>query len=104
MAAALKIPAAKHCAEAGRRLEADLVAGLVRDGLGEWTGSAGGDPADHPGARRAGAVGGRMSAPTPPQPDRRAPSDREDDPPPLDAERAVRRWRMVLGRYAEFSL
>ena len=23
-------------AEAGRRLEADLVAGLVRDGLGQW--------------------------------------------------------------------
>ena len=91
-------------AEAGRRLEADLVAGLVRDGLGEWTGSAGGGPADHPGARRAGAVGGRMSAPTPPQPDRRAPSDREGDPPPLDAEKAVRRWRMVLGRYADSAL
>ena len=26
------------------------------------------------------------------------------DPPPLDAERAVRRWRMVLGRYAESAL
>lgn len=89
-------------AEAGRRLEADLVAGLVRDGLGEWTGSAGGDPVDHPGARRAGGVGGRMSA-TPPQPDRRAPSDR-DGAPPLDAEKAVRRWRMVLGRYAESAL
>ena len=91
-------------AEAGRRLEADLVAGLVRDGLGQWTGSAGGGPADHPGARRAGATGGRMSATTPPQPDRRAPSDHEDDPPPLDAEKAVRRWRMVLGRYAESAL
>ena len=91
-------------AEAGRRLEADLVAGLVRDGLGQWTGSAGGGPADHPGARRAGAAGGRMSATTPPQPDRRAPSDREGDPPPLDAEKAVRRWRMVLGRYAESAL
>ena len=91
-------------AEAGRRLEADLVAGLVRDGLGEWTGSAGGGPADRPGARRAGAVGGRMSATTPPQSDRRASSDREGDPPPLDAERAVRRWRMVLGRYAESAL
>ena len=91
-------------AEAGRRLEADLVAGLVRDGLGEWTGSAGGGPADHPGARRAGAAGGRMSATTPPQSDRRASSDREGDPPPLDAERAVRRWRMVLGRYAESAL
>ena len=91
-------------AEAGRRLEADLVAGLVRDGLGEWTGSAGGGPADHPGARRAGAVGGRVGATTTPQPDRRAPSDREGDPPPLDAERAVRRWRMVLGRYAESAL
>ena len=68
-------------AEAGRRLEAD-----------------------HPGARRAGAVGGRMSATTPPQSDRRASSDREGDPPPLDAERAVRRWRMVLGRYAESAL
>ena len=91
-------------AEAGRRLEADLVAGLVRDGLGQWTGSAGGGPADRPGARRAGAVGGRMSATTPPQSDRRASSDREGDPPPLDAERAVRRWRMVLGRYAESAL
>ena len=91
-------------AEAGRRLEADLVAGLVRDGLGQWTGSAGGGPADHPGARRAGAAGGRMSATTPPQPDRRAPSDHEGDPPPLDAEKAVRRWRMVLGRYAESAL
>ena len=90
-------------AEAGRRLEADLVAGLVRDGLGEWTGSAGGGPADHPGARRAGAAGGRMSATTPPQSDRRAPSER-DGAPPLDAEKAVRRWRMVLGRYAESAL
>ena len=38
-----------------------------------------------------------------PQPDRRAPSDREGAPP-LDAEKAVRRWRMVLGRYAESVL
>ena len=91
-------------AEAGRRLEADLVAGLVRDGLGEWTGSAGGGPADRPGARRAGAVGGRVGGTMPPQSDRRASSDREGDPPPLDAERAVRRWRMVLGRYAESAL
>ena len=45
-----------------------------------------------------------MSATTTPQPDRRAPSDHEGDPPPLDAEKAVRRWRMVLGRYAESAL
>ena len=91
-------------AEAGRRLEADLVAGLVRDGLGEWTGSAGGGPADRPGAQRAGAAGGRVGGTMPPQSDRRAPSDHEGDPPPLDAEKAVRRWRMVLGRYAESAL
>ena len=91
-------------AEAGRRLEADLVAGLVRDGLGEWTGSAGGGPADRPGAQRAGAAGGRVGGTMPPQSDRRASSDHEGDPPPLDAEKAVRRWRMVLGRYAESAL
>ena len=37
------------------------------------------------------------------QPDRRASSDR-DGAPPLDAEKTVRRWRMVLGRYAESAL
>ena len=97
-------------AEAGRRLEADLVAGLVRDGLGQWAGSSGDEPGDHSGGRGAGGAGGRPSGtPEPddqatPGPDDRAPSESDGAAPPLDAETAVRRWRMVLGRYAESTL
>ena len=105
-------------AEAGRRLEADLVAGLVRDGLGQWAGSSGDEPGDHPGGRGAGGAGARPSGtpgpddqatPGPddqatPGPDDQAPSESDGAAPPLDAETAVRRWRMVLGRYAESTL
>ena len=97
-------------AEAGRRLEADLVAGLVRDGLGQWAGSSGDEPGDHSGGRGAGGAGGRPSGTpepddrAPSEPDDRAPSEPDGAAPPLDAETAVRRWRMVLGRYAESTL
>ena len=89
-------------AEAGRRLEADLVAGLVRDGLGQWVGPPGDEPGDHPGGRGAGGAGARPSG-TPGLDDQATPGP-DGAAPPLDAETAVRRWRMVLGRYAESTL
>ncbi|MDO5063744.1 MAG: DUF5682 family protein [Actinomyces bowdenii] len=95
-------------ASRGLLLERDLVAGLERDALSQWVGLGGTTAVGSAGASEAAGAGHhrphwQSRAAPGPEPDSSADPGSADEgaEPVLDAAVATRRWRLILGRYAE---